>query len=146
MSLSRKNRIMAITTFFCLLIILTLAKLDREQNVVAAEYKDSVAQDIIIPCVDDVREYGYPKNESEETYGPDVKELDSGPDLILVRYGNGYGYIRKSEMDDGVESPKDAVAKMRKEDSRKINVYLQDGITCIGTFALKGERQNEKDG
>ena len=54
MSLSRKNRIMAITTFFCLLIILTLAKLDREQNVVAAEYMDSVAQDIIIPCVDDV--------------------------------------------------------------------------------------------
>lgn len=104
------------------------------------KYSDSIAQSIIVPSVDDVREHGYPKNENGETYGPDVKESDSGPDLILVRYGDGYGYIRQSEMDnDGVESPKEAVDKMNTKEARKINVYLQDGITCIGTFVLKGE-------
>ena len=104
------------------------------------EYGDSIAQSLIVPSVDDVRQHGYPKNENGETYGPDVKELDSGPDLILVRYGDGYGYIRQSEMDnDGVVSPKETVDKMNTKKDRKINVYLQDGNTCIGTFVLKGE-------
>lgn len=103
------------------------------------EGKDGADQGLIVPCVDDVRENGYPKNETGETYGPDVKEFDSGPDLVLVKYGDGYGYIRQSEMDnDGVKTPEDAVDQMRKEETRKINVYLQDGATCIGTFDLKG--------
>lgn len=97
------------------------------------------AEEIIIPTVDDIRRNGYPKNEKGETYGPDVKELDNGPDLVLVRYGDGYGYIRQSEMDDdGVKSPKDVAKKMGEEETRKINVYLQDGTTCVGIFDLKG--------
>lgn len=92
-----------------------------------------------VPQVDDMREQGYPKNEKGETYGPNVKELDDEPELILVRYEGGYGYVRKSEMDnDGVQSPSEAVEKMKGGGSREINVYLQDGITCIGTFELQG--------
>lgn len=102
------------------------------------ECEGSVTQSLIVPSINDVREHGYPRNENGETYGPDIKELDIGPDLVLVRCGDGYGYIRRSEMDDdGVGSPEDAVDKMRKEEARKINVYLQDGTTCIGTFDLK---------
>lgn len=93
---------------------------------------------LLIPSIEEVLKYGYPVNDYGETYGPDVKEFDFSPDLILVRHGDSYGYVRRSELnDDEVTTPEEAVARMQDPQPRKISVYLQDGITCIGTFELK---------
>ena len=139
-----KNKKIITSVIFLFCLMLLLVNSIAFANKTSDETKNSISldgavQSVFIPSVDDVREDGYPKNENGETYGPDVKELDNGPDLVLVRYGDGYGYVRQTEMDDdGVESPKDVAEKTSEEGIRKINVYLQDGITRIGTFDLKG--------
>lgn len=47
-------------------------------------------------------------------------------DLILVKYGDSYGYVRKSELDDdGVTTPEEAVERIQNYQPRKINVYMQ---------------------
>ena len=98
-----------------------------------------LAEQIIIPSIDSIRANGYPINDRGETYGPNVKEFDFEPDLILVKSGDIYGYIRKSDLDDdGVRSLDEALGK--ESSTRELNIYLQDGITQIGTFKIEGEK------
>ena len=97
-----------------------------------------VPEAIIIPTVDEVRANGYPTNENGETYGPMVWEWTMTPDLSLVIADDGReGYVRNSEMDDGVTTLEDAIN--HKPENRVLNVYLHDGVTVIGTFTLGGD-------
>lgn len=126
---------LACVSLVCCLLIGMGNAVDNEQYF---EREGSVPEEtIIIPTVEDIRVNGYPRNERGETYGPDDRELDFEPDLILVNNGNLYGYIRKNEFnDDGISSPEEALKKENVE--RVLNVYLQDGVTKIGTFTING--------
>ena len=107
----------------------------KEEEVGLGElYLDSEG-DIIIPTVDDIRANGYPKNENGETYGPDVWESIEEPDLLLVCNELGEnGYVRQTEFDSNVTTPEEAANYRPRQHS--INMYLQDGITIIGTYTI----------
>lgn len=91
--------------------------------------------EISIPSKEQVKDTGFPKNKNGETYGPDIKEFMYEPDLLLAINDDGVvGYIRQSDMDDGVKTPDQAIEKEVK--SYEINMYLEDGETCIGTFKI----------
>lgn len=95
-------------------------------------------QKLLVPSIDEVKQQGYPKNEMGETYGPDIKEFDCEPDLILVQHGGVYGYIRRYEIDGNIpSSPEDVVKKTKNRKIREVNIYLHDGKTCIGSFILQ---------
>lgn len=95
-----------------------------------------LGQNILIPSVNEVRKHGYPYNELGETYGPDIKEFDYEPDLLLVRHGELHGYIRQSELNDSIQSPED-VKKQRQQKGKEVKIYLHDGVTCIGIFKVE---------
>lgn len=105
----------------------------------AESTKSEIPESIKIPTVDDIKANGYPTNENGETYGPDVWEsTDPPPDLILVIADDGQeGYIRKTEVDDGVTTLEEAANY--NPGRRIVNVYLHDGTTIIGTFTLGGD-------
>ena len=99
--------------------------------------EETETTELFVPSVEEVREHGYPVNENGETYGPAVKDSDESPDLVLVKYNDSYGYVRKSELDDdGVTTLEEAVERMQNYQPRKINVYMQDGVTVIGELEL----------
>ncbi len=54
---------------------------------------------LIIPDSQEIIEKGYPKNESGETYGPDLSDyVGSVPDLILAQSEEGIkGYLKKTD-------------------------------------------------
>ena len=55
--------------------------------------------------VESVRENGYPINDDGKSYGPDVKESNIQPDLILVCNEDGKeGYIKKEDLNRGAVS------------------------------------------
>lgn len=94
-----------------------------------------LAEQIIIPTVDDIRTNGYPKNENGETYGPGVWESMEQPDLLLVYNDLGKkGYVRQADFDDGVMTLEEAIN--HKPRQRTINMYSHDGVTIIGTFTI----------
>ena len=82
---------------------------------------------LIIPDSQEIIEKGYPKNESGETYGPDLSDyVGTVPDLILAESEEGTkGYLRKTD--------KDSITST----SRTLPLYLQDGKTKIAEFTLK---------
>lgn len=91
---------------------------------------------LLVPSKDQVKDSGFPKNKNGETYGSDIKEFTCGPDLILAMNDEGVmGDIRQSDMDDGINTPEEASKKEAK--SYEINMYLEDGETCIGTFKIQ---------
>lgn len=99
--------------------------------------EDDLAHSLDVPSIEEIQRKGYPINENGETYGPKVKCISFEPDLILVEYDGLHGYVRQSEIsNDGVQSPEEAVERMKGGKTRRINVYLQDGITCVGDFEL----------
>ena len=82
---------------------------------------------LIIPDSQEIIEKGYPKNESGETYGPDLSDyVGSVPDLILAESEEGIkGYLKKTD--------KDSITST----SRTLPLYLQDGQTKIAELTLK---------
>lgn len=94
-------------------------------------YVDKVSA--IIPTIDEIMHAGYPKNNRGETYGPDIKESEAFPDLLLVKNESGLiGYIRVSEI--GGNCPATLEELQSYTPMSKINMYLEDGITIIGEF------------
>ena len=62
-------------------------------------------QIVFTPTVEEIKEDGYPVNDAGETYGPDVKDSEEEPDLILVDAGDGVvGYIKKADINNGASS------------------------------------------
>lgn len=94
----------------------------------------SFSSKLIIPSQEDILTSGYPSNENGETYGPNVKEAIDSPDLLLAQNGDLLGYIRSSDLDDGVKSLSDALSS--KPLKKNIPMYLQDGTTVIGYFTI----------
>lgn len=90
-----------------------------------------------IPDRDQVLEEGYPENESGETYGPDIKNMDE-PDLLLAMGQNGtMGYVRQEDVMGLLsENPEEAL-KLNDLKSRFVPLYLQDGDTVIGKFLIE---------
>ena len=82
---------------------------------------------LIIPDSQEIIEKGYPKNESGQTYGPDLSDyVGSVPDLILAESEEGIkGYLKKTDKDSITSS------------SRTLPLYLQDGQTKIAELTLK---------
>lgn len=79
---------------------------------------------------------GYPVNENGETYGAMKKESLIDPDLQLTYTGD---YIKKSDMDDNVQTLEDAIAQNeRNKSGRKIPLYKKDGKTIVGEFYIGG--------
>lgn len=116
-------------------IVSAITEAEVLSNSNAVEEAENI--EFFVPSVEEVREHGYPVNENGETYGPAIKDSDESPDLILVKYGDSYGYVRKTELDDdGVTTPEEAVDRMQNYQPRKINVYMQDGVTVIGELEL----------
>ena len=90
---------------------------------------------LIIPSQDWISENGYPMNDSGETYGPDVKDSLSEPDLILVRNEEGVdGYVRKDSIPQGAATLEEA--KNWTSNQYTLIMYLQDGKTAIGEFVI----------
>lgn len=94
---------------------------------------------LVIPTIDWICKNGYPKNERGETYGPSLKENTdpkAEPDLLLAcnREG-GQGYIRASDLETNPKTVEEAFAIM-SERKFEVDLYLQDGVTCIGTFQI----------
>lgn len=82
---------------------------------------------LVIPDSQEIIEKGYPKNESGETYGPDLSDyVGSVPDLILAESEEGIkGYLKKTDKDSITSS------------FRTLPLYLQDGKTKIAELTLK---------
>ncbi|MCL2054929.1 MAG: hypothetical protein FWG90_10930 [Oscillospiraceae bacterium] len=86
----------------------------------------------------------YPVNQSNETFGTALQAdgiTEYEPDLIGAEGDNGeVGYVRKSELYTKMpSSPEEALRiqreRVEKRDfSRVINVYAEDGITVLDTF------------
>lgn len=95
--------------------------------------------ELIVPTVDEIINYGYPVNNNGETYGPDMKDYEIGPDLILaVGVNSNLGYIRPEEtLGAEIHSLEDAI-EYNKQNTHKtyIPLYMQDGETIIGEFQL----------
>lgn len=89
-----------------------------------------------IPSQSDVRINGYPVNKNGESYGPDIKDSEISPDLILVQSGSVLGYVKSSDLNDGVDSLAEAISSTPT--SKTIPIYLEDGITVIGEFYVGG--------
>ena len=97
-------------------------------------YVDKVSA--IIPTIDEIMHTGYPKNNRGETYGPDIKESDDLPDLLLVKNESGLiGYIRVSEIDENCPATLEELQSYTP--ISKINMYLEDGVTIIGEFRFQ---------
>ena len=86
-----------------------------------------ISDHLIIPDSQEIIEKGYPKNESGETYGPDLSDyVGTVPDLILAESEEGTkGYLKKTD--------KDSITST----SRTLPLYLQDGKTKIAELTLK---------
>lgn len=89
-----------------------------------------------IPSPEYVQEFGYPVNESGETYGPVVDNI-AEPDLTLAINPDGVpGYVRISDLDEDLPSTPEEAANYNSEQKDHLNLYLEDGHTVIGIFPL----------
>lgn len=96
----------------------------------------SCCDELFIPSLDWISENGYPINDSGETYGPDVKDSISEPDLILVRNKEGIdGYVKRDDMPQGATTLEEA--KNWKPSRHVLTMYLQDGKTIVGEFVIE---------
>lgn len=97
-----------------------------------------VDQIVFTPTVEEIKENGYPVNDAGETYGPDVKDREEEPDLILVDTGDGVvGYIKKADINNGASSLEEA--REWEPNSYVVPIYLEDGCTQIGEFEIGAE-------
>lgn len=95
-------------------------------------------QIVFTPTVEEIKEDGYPVNDAGETYGPDVKDSEEEPDLILVDAGDGVvGYIKKADINNGASSLEEA--REWEPSSYVVPIYLEDGCTQIGEFEIGAE-------
>lgn len=82
---------------------------------------------------------GYAVNSNGETYGNYLEALEIGYEAELI-YAEGIdgtlGYVRASDLDDGVESPSDVTVRTANE---TIPLYASDGITVLGRFQISTE-------
>lgn len=86
--------------------------------------------------VESVRENGYPINDDGKSYGPDVKESNIQPDLILVCNEDGKeGYIKKEDLNRGAVSLEQA--QNGGFNNYQIPMYLSDGKSVVGYFRIK---------
>lgn len=76
-------------------------------------------------------------NDAGETYGIESDELV--PDLIQAEATNGrIGYVRRTELDaaSGPPATSPAGASTSTPQAAIIDVYLNDGVTVVGEFAI----------
>lgn len=81
----------------------------------------------------------YSINENGDTYGTDAQLLTVGyeADLILaVGENNIVGYVKATDLDDGVSSPLEAQNLGTNNTTRYIPLYSSDGETIIDRFDL----------
>lgn len=87
----------------------------------------------------------YPVNENGETYGTAIQAELIGyePELILaVGKDNITGYIRTSDLDDGIKTPQEATNVNRTTKNNKyIPLYAVDGTTILGDFSVSTDSQ-----
>lgn len=143
--------LLIIGTVFCIGICFSAGyarndsdKYDMQEVIIHANGTEYILK---IPSTDKVREYGYPVNENGETFGQDIYEWEGRePDLQLVgTEERAIGYVRADELNDGPSNPKE-VEEWIKNAPTESNIYLQDGITCVGKFPMfQGELVQSKE-
>lgn len=130
-----KKRIITVLISVCLLMGISICASANQQT---EKDQPKGNTSITVPSVDDIRVSGYPINEMGQTYGPDIKDnidTESEPDLILACNEFGVeGYIRKTDIDAGARTLEEA--EKRKEEGYRVNMYLEDGCTVVGTFKI----------
>ena len=115
----------------------------KEPAMLISEHQEDISlTQLHIPEQSEIEQNGYPENKYGETYGPEVKELDLIPDLLLVQNDAGVlGYIRVAELEGN--SPKSPIDAEKYENVTKLNMYLEDGRTIVGEFYLSAEIMEE---
>ena len=109
-------------------------------SVVFANSSFGTSSNMIIPSEEEIKEKGFPKNSFGETYGPEIRDLDYEPDLMLAQNEEGVkGYIRKKEINGNNVNTIEAALNANKLNQQEINMYLQDGKTIVGIFKLSGD-------
>ena len=107
-------------------------------------------KELVIPSVDEILRNGYPTNDRGETYGPDISGYllslsetdycsalppDMILDLILAKNDEGVvGYVKRKDVLVAAKSIEEALAESGKS-PETVPMYLQDGVTRIGTFS-----------
>lgn len=85
---------------------------------------------------------GYAVNSNGETYGNYLEALEIGYEADLI-YAEGIdgtlGYVRLSDLDDGVESPSDVTLQAT---DKIVPLYASDGITVVGQFLIPAEGED----
>lgn len=79
------------------------------------------------------------ENAHGEIYGSKffLNQINVEPDLILAEEVDGsIGYIRATDLDDGISTPAAATESMLNSAARYIPLYENDGTTVIGTFLI----------
>lgn len=125
----RKN-LFVLTVLLLLLVGCSELEASTKEEDTTIDNIEKNASDLVIPDLETILKEGYPTNENGQTYGPNLKNLDVEPDLILVEGENGIlGYIYQPK---GISSP---IENSNKNLEKSTPVYLQDGKTVIGTFS-----------
>lgn len=124
-------RILLIGTLFLLLFLSKNLKFAQAEEKTVNNIQDLLE----IPTIEEIKAHGYPTNKNGLTYGPDIKESLYVPDLILARNKDGLlGYIYNNSSSPA--SPDEALEyNQLTSENTSILMYLQDGITIIGTFS-----------
>lgn len=92
--------------------------------------------EIIIPSIESVLSNGYPRNWRGETYGPNTGNDNlEMPDLLLAENKTGViGYVKSEDVHQNPKTIEEALEITTIPSTTEIPMYLQDGVTVIGTF------------
>lgn len=122
----------------CFTIILTCSSFALSLGDNSNPTKD----EIIIPSIDSVISNGYPKNSRGQTYGPNIglenpKNTFETPDLLLAENKDGIvGYIKSEDLNQTPQTIEEALELTKNPSTIELPMYLQDGVTVVGTFSL----------
>ena len=92
-------------------------------SVVFANSSFGTSSNMIIPSEEEIKEKGFPKNSFGETYGPEIRDLDYEPDLMLAQNEEGVkGYIRKKEINGNNVNTIEAALNANKLNQRPVHL------------------------
>lgn len=132
----KKKHILLLTILT--VIILGFSLVQKNSSIQGTQVNNQTKCDLLeIPSEEEILTNGYPVNENGQTYGPNLRELSYGPDLILAQNSDGLvGYVY-SEPFNQPDTPEEALEYNKlTENMESIPMFLQDGITIIGDFEL----------
>ena len=132
-----------VLTVILLLLLVGCSQQEADNN---SNHLGENSSDLDIPSKESILKEGYPKNENEQTYGPDLSGLNPDeigvPDLILAQGENGIiGYANKVELEGPMPKNPEEAVKLNNPPPRAVPLYAVDGETVIGKFWIGKENR-----